>query len=367
MRVAILIASIARGGMERQVIQLASGLTARGHDVLVIAEKKITDYHDEIAAGGVSAVELSQVRGWDPRLLSDVIMALRRHRTDVLICENFNATLWGRLAARGLGIPVVTAEHSTDRPRRAKIVLSNKILGLTTAAIVACADSQVDALVREGNPRHRIQVIHNGVDTSLFARCNESGIAFRESLGIPESAPVVGIVAAHRAEKRHDRFIRLVEILESKGVQAWGLAVGGGPLIERTRSLAAASTAGSRIVIPGPYTDISSVYSAMDASVLVSDTETFPLASLESQACEVPVVAMDVGGIRETLDAGVSGIVVGEADLEAMADVLENLLSDRARLNRMGAEARAWVSRSLSIDAMVSRFEMLLTECVVDR
>ena len=50
MRIAIDIAEIARGGMERQVIQLASGLKSRGHDVLLITQKRVLDYRAEIAA-----------------------------------------------------------------------------------------------------------------------------------------------------------------------------------------------------------------------------------------------------------------------------------------------------------------------------
>ena len=99
MKVVIDIAEIARGGMERQVIQLASGLQGRGHEVRLIAQKRVSDYRAEIAEARLDVVELGRDGRTDPRVLSDLLAVMRRFRPDVAVCENFNATLWGRLAA----------------------------------------------------------------------------------------------------------------------------------------------------------------------------------------------------------------------------------------------------------------------------
>ena len=114
----------------------------------------------------------------------------------------------------------------------------------------------------------------------------------------------VMLAAAHRPEKRHDRFVSLIERLHGYGTRAWGVMVGGGPLLERTAALAKTSPASDWLRVTGPIVDMPAAYSAADLVVLVSDAETFPLSFLEAQACEVPVVGMDAGGVRETLVEG---------------------------------------------------------------
>ena len=363
MRVLFVIAWLGRGGMERQLIELSAGLQRRGHAVRIVVEKSVTGYHDEIASAGLDVVELGRMRRSDPRLLGELVRCARSFAPDVVVCENFNATLWGRIAASRLGVPAVTAEHSTERAVRRRVVASNRLLASRTAAIVACAEAQVESLVDEGNPKELIEVIPNGVDVWEFAPDRLAGQALRDRLGIPQGAPVIGIVAAHRAEKRHDRFIALVEAVRDSGVDAWGLAVGGGPQLEATREAAARSRAADRIVVAGPMDDMVAAYGAMSVAVLVSDSvETLPLAALEAQACEVPVLSLDIGGVRETMDVGVSGVIVGRDDIEALAAETAQLLRDPAQITRMGGNARRYVSSHLTIDVTVARYEQLLTK-----
>ncbi len=362
MRILIVIAAIARGGMERQVIDLAGGLQHRGHEVLVAVEKRVSDYADEIAAAGVTVRELRRDSGADPRVVGDLVRLIREFRADVVVCENFNATMWGRFAAAVVGVPSVTAEHSTDRGEPAKILIANRLLGRGTAAVVGCAEAQRSSLVREGNPADRIHVIPNGVNIERFKPDRAAGLRLRAHLGIPADALVVGIVAAHRTEKRHDRFIDLVADVRDAGVAAWGLAVGGGPLLAANRELAARSRHAGHIVLSGPSADMNAAYSALDVSVIVSDNDTFPLAVLESQACATPVVAVDVGGLRETISDGVGGIIVPVGDSGRLTSAVVGLLADGALRATMGAHARSWVSENLSTDRMVDRYERLLIE-----
>ena len=208
-------------------------------------------------------------------------------------------------------------------------------------------------------------MIHNGVDTSRFARDAVAGARLRSELGIPVDAFVVGIAAAHRPEKRHDRFIRLMERLADTGHDVWGLAVGGGSLLEDTRREVSRSRARDRIVVAGARDDMVAAYSAMNLSVLLSDsTETFPLVSLEAQACAVPVLAVEVGGVGETMNRGSSGFIVPQDDLEALVDLIVGFIRDPQRLQRTGVEARDFVAENLSESDMVASWESLLNEVV---
>jgi glycosyltransferase involved in cell wall biosynthesis len=358
-RIAFDIAALDNGGAERQTLEVASGLSEAGHEVLLVVNKgadHFSEYFDRIRI-----VELDRTERWDLRVIPDIRAALRAFRPHVTVCVLFNASLFGRLAAASLGCPVVVAEHSTKvrtpLPERA----TNVALGPVTSAVIACARAQVDALVRGGHQRRKVHVVPNGVSITRFVRDRAGAAAFRAGLGIPEDAPVVLLAAGHRREKRHDRFISLVERLQQAGVAAWGVMAGGGPLLEQTRSLAAASPVAERLRVAGPLVDMPAAYSAADVAVLVSDDiETFPLSFLEAQACEVPVVGMDTGGVRETMIDGQTGFVVGQGDLQAMAAATAALLTAPTTKATMGDAGRRFVSEHLSIDAMVRGYAAVL-------
>lgn len=360
MRIAVDISSLQFGGKERQVTDLAVGLAERGDDVVVVVNKSATAFLDRLRRPGIDVVELHREGRFDARVLPGIRRVLREFRPDVLLCVNFNATMWGRLAALGTGVPVVTAEHSTTRPvARPEIGLSNRILAPMTAAVVACASAQVPDLVAEGNPGDRVAVIHNGVDPDVFRRDEDLSSAVRDEWGIALDALAIGLCGAHRVEKRHDRFIRLVETLNDRGLSVHGVMVGGGELLEADRARAAASPSAAMLHVPGASEDMPAVYGALDVCVLTSDAEAFPFAFLEAQACETPVAGFDVGGARETLAEGESGFLVPADDEAALADAVEALLSDPERRRAAGAAGRRLVVGSHTVARMVDEYRAL--------
>jgi glycosyltransferase involved in cell wall biosynthesis len=362
MRIAFDIAAIRRGGggAERQVLEVASGLQDRGHEVLLVVNKAAEHYSEYVDS--LRVWELHRTSRWDLRVVRDIRRAFRRFEPDVCVCVAYNASLWGRLAAARLGPAIVVAEHTTRVQTPFEIAMTNKLLRGVTDRVIACAEAQVDSLVRGGHERKKIRVVPNGVDVRRFARDDEGGRRARHELDIPTDAPIVMLVAVHRPEKRHDRFVSLVEALHDRGVQAWGVMVGDGPLFHRSLQLAQASRVAPFLRVAGSRSDMSAMYSAADVVVLVTDLETFPLCFLEAAACEVPVVGLDVGGVSETLVDGQTGYVVDRGDDAGMASRVAGLLVDPGRRQRMGKAGRAFVEHHLSRDAMIDGYERVLGE-----
>jgi glycosyltransferase involved in cell wall biosynthesis len=360
-RIAIDISAFPVGGQERQVAQLARGLALEGDSVLLLINKRGRAFRDILSHPGIKVVELERMSRYDVRVLWDIARRLHSFRAQVLLCVGYNATLWGRIAAIALGTPVLTAEHQSVRAfRRCDIDLANWVLGPFTSAVVACASAQQPYLVAERNPVGKIVVIRNGVDPIVFRPEEERRALLRRAWGVPDEATLVGIVAAHRAEKRHDRFIRLVETCSAEGADVYGVMVGGGELLETNRNAASASPSAGRMVVAGPVSDMPSAYCACDIVVLMSDIEVFPLSFLEAQACSVPVVGFDLCGVRETMRDGVTGYLVPRDDEAGMARRVLELSRDPVLRQSMGAAGRAWVSEVLTIDSLVAAYETLL-------
>jgi len=160
--------------------------------------------------------------------------------------------------------------------------------------------------------------------------------------------------------RRSDLIPNLVEIV--KGYAAHERTLFEDIAAKRTSAMAKASSVSERLRVIGSRTEMPAIYSACDVVVLVSDDiETFPLCFLEAEACGVPVVGLDTGGVRETMIAGETGFVVDSDNLEGMTSTLAALLADRDKRLRMGRAGRQWVKRKLSRDAMVDGYERVLT------
>ena len=359
LRIAFDIAALWRGGAERETLEVASRLSDLGHDVLLIVNKRAEYFLEYVDR--VQIAELGRSDRRDVRVVADIRRVLRAFDAEVCVCVMFNASLWGRLAAASLGCRVVVAEHATTDKTRPVERLANILLGGVTETVIACAAAQVDGMVRGGHQRRKIRVIRNGVDIERFSPDDEGARRLRADLDLPLDARVLMLVAAHRPEKRHDRFVSLVEQLHAAGTHVYGVMVGGGPLLEQDTALAKSSSASEWLRVAGPVVNMPAAYSLADVVVLLSDDiETFPLSFLEAQACEVPVVGVDTGGVRETLVDGQTGFVVEQGDLQGMAAQIAALLADPGRRAEMGRAGRAFVEEHLSVDATVQGYLRVL-------
>ena len=104
-------------------------------------------------------------------------------------------------------------------------------------------------------------------------------------------------------------------------------------------------------------TQLKEWYSRADLVVLPSHSEGMPRVVLEAQAMQCPVVAYDVGGVREALASNVSGVVVAKGDVAGLARGIIDLLSNPERRIAMGRAGRSYVKTEFSLANLVARHE----------
>lgn len=133
--------------------------------------------------------------------------------------------------------------------------------------------------------------------------------------------------------------------------------VGDGPL--RAECVAVLRDAGMSELawLPGERSDVPDVMRGLDCFVLPSLVEGISNTILEAMASGLPVLATDVGGNRDLIDAGVSGEIVPPGDVQALADAIASLAADPARARAMGRAGRDAVEQRFSLPAMVSAYE----------
>jgi glycosyltransferase involved in cell wall biosynthesis len=267
---------------------------------------------------------------------------------------------WGRLAARAAGVPVIlSALHSTGWPDG--VGRLNRLLTPITSGFIAVADSHGKYMVdSEKFPADKVFVIRNGIDTKRFQFDERARSEWRKQLGISLTAPVVGIVAALRPEKNHHFFLRCAaEILQKRGDARFVIA-GSGQEEQQIRSAAVNLGIDRTVHMIGSTDDVPGVLSMVDLFALTSHNEANPVSILEAMSCRRPVVAPDVGSIRESVIEGVTGFVVTKNDIAQMAHRWLELLNDPSRAAEMGAAARSHIMRHGSLEAMTEGYTLLV-------
>jgi glycosyltransferase involved in cell wall biosynthesis len=217
-----------------------------------------------------------------------------------------------------------------------------------------------------------VRLIPNGIDLNRAAGGERR--RGRTSLGLPESALVIGTVGNLYPVKGHRV---LLEAAAKVSAPVHVVIAGRGGEEEGLRRLAASLGIGSRVHLLGFRDDVPDLLAAADIYALPSFSEGQSLALLEAMAAGKPIVATAVGGNAEVLggegmgmdaarsrSAGPAGVLVPAGDADLLARALDGLLTDPNLARELGDAARARARREFSAEVMTSRYQALYDECL---
>jgi len=169
-------------------------------------------------------------------------------------------------------------------------------------------------------------------------------------------------------EKGLYELLHALATLRARGTRAVLVVAGSGPEESGLRRLAAELGLARAVAFLGPLfgEEKARLLAAADMFVLPSYSEGLPYALLEAMAMGVPVVASDVGAIRDVVIDGVHGRLIAPRQSAAIADAIEKLAADRHRLARMGAACRARIVSAYSVERLVRDFDGLYSTLCAD-
>ncbi len=361
--VLFLVTHLETGGAERQLAELVTRMDRSRFRPVVVCQKGGGPFFDQIAAAGIEAHTLRAPHRGDPRFALRLAGVCRGAGIRAMVIRGFSTMVVGIAVGRMLGIrPILMAEHATGRidrdPKKRPI---ERWLAPKVDGVIAVAKGQIPFLVEDkGFDPAKVRVVYNGIDLSQWTPAGRDAALLAE-LGIPDNAPVIGILAMLRPEKDHGTFLRAARLVRRKLPEARFLLVGEGTERGRLEALVEELGLGGRVIFAGRRTDVARILPVFDVSVLSSTTvETFPMAFLEAMALERPLVATRVGGVAEMIDEGVNGHVVAPRDPDALANAVLDVVTDRERAREMGRRSRAIVEERFSMDRMVRDTEAYL-------
>lgn len=225
----------------------------------------------------------------------------------------------------------------------------------TFTAGVAVSRGNAALLVDQyGFPAQRLRTIPNGVDTAAFAAARRGGM--RARWGVPEAAPLLGVVGRLGGQKGHAVLLDALPAVWASFPDAHAVFVGQGELAPQLRAQAEALGAAGRVRFAGAVerAQVPQALAELDVFALPSLYEGLPFAVVEAMAAARAIVATEVDGTREALDHGRTGLLVPPGQPAPLAQALARLLGDAALRQRLGAAAQAEAARRFDERAMLA-------------
>ena len=248
-----------------------------------------------ISSDGVRVRDLGMRRNTQLSALPKLRNLIRRGGYDVVHTHLYRACVYGRVAARMAGTPVVVAtEHSIGETHQERRRMTSGVRALylgtdrCSDATIAVSDTVAGRLRGWGVPDRKITVIPNGVDFDRVAFDERARAGVRAEFGIREDAFVVGVLGRLDPNKRFGLVIDAVAPLLGSGVKL--LVAGDGPEHAELRELARWHGVQEHVVFAGSRNDVAGVLSALDLFVAPSAQETFGLSVLEALASGLPAL-----------------------------------------------------------------------------
>ena len=276
---------------------------------------------------------------------------------------------------RRLGIPVMyevrafwedaAVDHGTAREGGLRYRLSRALESWALRrvdAVTTICDGLRDDIAARGVPLEKITVIPNAVDIEAFSSGGAPDLQLKQQLGLAD-ATVLGFIGSFYAYEGLELLLRTAPAILAELPSARILLVGGGPQETELKRLASELGITGQVIFTGrvPHEKVQSYYDLIDIlvyprlSMRLTELVT-PLKPLEAMAQGRLLVASDVGGHRELIRAGETGVLFKAGDAGALVEAVLDLVRHPERWPALKSAARGFVERERNWQTSVARY-----------
>lgn len=358
----ILIDAMALGGPGRGLLQLAHGLKRDGLDFELnnfsLRREGRREFDIEMEKSGVTVTRLEQRGRFD--VVSPVLESRRRILRlgcNVIQTHGYKAHTVGYLVSRMLNLPWLGVAHGwTSETRRMSLYRQLDLRLLKSASMVMCVSPVLQRQLESlRGPGRSTLYLPNAVDPDLIPGSPGGREFCREDWAKPGDC-VIGVFGRLSPEKGHEIFLNAFAAAARRSPKMRCVIVGDGPEKQRLCALVSSRGLGDAVSFVGHTQFIKDYFAGIDFLCLPSLSEGMPNVVLEAMALGRPVVATDVGAVRELIKDGHSGMIVNPGDEAALADALVTMASDSDRRALFAARAGSDVRAEYSVEARLSKF-----------
>jgi glycosyltransferase involved in cell wall biosynthesis len=390
-RLLIFINRLVVGGQSIDTIPLADQLNDDYAILIVYGEKEKDEmeYTSLLNSKGISFRKISSLKRsvnpfYDISAFFTLLKLIRKFKPDILHTHGAKPGVIGRLAAWFAGVPVIIHTfhghlfHSYyNRSVSYIIVWMEKLLARISTRVVVLGDEQKTEIteVYKIIPKEKINVIPLGVDENEYTHNAVILRArFRNSAHLNDEVVAICIVGRIVPVKNHLLFIDvIVNVLSQVKENVKFFFIGDGYFktkLQAHLTNAAISwsndiqNCSAKVIFTSWVTPITSILHGMDIVTLTSFNEGTPLSLIEAQMCGKPVVAVSVGGVRDTFVNNESGYLIEDHNVHEFTDKLLLLIQNKGLRRTMGEKGYLFAEEKFSKQAEVNAFRKLYEDCI---
>jgi glycosyltransferase involved in cell wall biosynthesis len=296
------------------------------------------------------------------RAALDLAPVLRRERIDVVHAHGPAAGAAAGLArrlARRRDVAVVTTYHGVPPERVPRAVSALR----RSDVVVGVGPWSTRSLIEAGLPEELTATVYNAVSV----RRGRPRDVMRAELGVALDAELVVNVGRYADQKNQLLLLDALARLAPSRPRLRALVVGTGDLQAALRARIDELGLQEVATLTGPRDDAVDVIAAADVFALTSHWEALPMVLLEAMGVGAAIATTDVGGVRDVIRDGETGLVVPPGDVVAVAAAVGRLLDDDPLRTRVAAAARSLVESDLSEEAMVEGYLRVYSDALSRR
>ncbi len=374
-KVVYLIGTLKIGGAERQIVETAARLNRECFEpklYCLFGDGQLKNYAEDhnvavtiFNARRHDSSSKKYIPFWRSRAFFSLYSYLKHERPDIVHCYMFKPSIYGGIAAKLAKCPTLITSrrclgYLKDRKPHYQYV-ENAINVFTDSVLVNSEALKQDVLRRERISHDKVHVIYNGVDTGKYVPVEKGSHVLhkKRASGIPETAPVIGMIANLFEYKGYREFISAASKIHQHVPEAYFLCVGEdrGKIQGQLEQLSDNFGIRKHIIFSGLVKNVSEILPLFDIQVSASHQEGFSNVILEGMAAGKPVVATLVGGNPEAVLHKETGLLVPPRDPAALAHAIIELLGNPEFASTLGSNGRRRVEVHFSIEKTIQQLE----------
>jgi len=360
MKILYLITRAERGGAQVHLLDLIRGFknsceveVAAGEDGFLLDEARQMGVICHVLPSLVQPIAPAK----DALALREILALLRKTRPDLVHAHTSKAGILGRLGAWMCNVPAVFTAHTwcfaegTSWKWKLLGAPCERLAALPGGAIINVSEANRDLAVRyRVAPAARLVTIHNGVPD--------------DSPEVPDAdgaAPAIIMVARFAAQKNQAMLLESCARIKAPFRLQFA---GTGPTQSECERKATELGLADRVEFLGDRSDIATRLRQASIFALATNWEGFPLSILEAMRAGLPIVACDVGGVREAVTDGENGFLVARGDMAGFRAAIETLLTDEVLRTKLARNSRRLFEERFTVEHMLRKTFRLYGQAV---
>jgi glycosyltransferase involved in cell wall biosynthesis len=353
--------------LNRLVLNLTKGIRNQNYQFYVGCLEKVGGpLEKEFRQAGAKTINFGMKNYLHLGIVKKIKDYINKNEIDIVHTHILKADFLGGLPAKvGDGPILVATKHNENfSPGQAGWIWRNPLFRLALLLpdlVVTVSNEMRDKFIVDYGLRpERVITIHNGIDIEYFDKlCHSSKNRqpLREEWGLITSDFVVGFIGRLVTGKGLSDLLNAMRLVISQHNRCFLLIVGKGPRTNYLKRKVKELGIEANVIITGYRSDIPEILSEIDVLTLPSLSEGLPLSVIEAMAAEKAVIATPVGGIREIIVSGETGLLIEPKNPEAIANAISQLLNNKKLRSNLGANARAFIRHDFDSQVMYKKYD----------